>query len=99
LYVEVAYARCIDFVNPKECGSIMAKECRITCGRCLLEKLEVDGFIQHVHISNIENLLSFLSTLHNVKSITFEMYSKKLKKIKKDLETTRALCIYCYLII
>jgi hypothetical protein len=35
LYVEVVDLRCMDFVE--DCGSIMARECKILVYRCLIE--------------------------------------------------------------
>jgi hypothetical protein len=42
LHFEIADIGCIDFITLGECGSIMAKECRILVCRYLLEMSEVD---------------------------------------------------------
>jgi hypothetical protein len=64
LYIEVVDLGPIDFLNLEDYGSIMARNCKITVCRSLLERLEVDGYICHVHISNIKNLLIICSFPH-----------------------------------
>jgi hypothetical protein len=95
LYVEVVDLRCMDFVE--DCGSIMARECKILVYRCLIEWLEIDGFLWYIYISNIKNLLSvrlFLSTLHIPKCTSLKMYFEKTK----HSETIKAFCTYWYLV-
>jgi hypothetical protein len=71
LYVQVVDPRCINFVSCEDYESIVAKEYRIPIYKCLLERLKVDGFIWHVHISNMKILLWIFSTLYIAKSMSF----------------------------
>jgi hypothetical protein len=51
LYMEAVDTKYMNFVSLEDYGSIMVIEYRILVYKCLLEMLEVDGTIQHVHIS------------------------------------------------
>jgi hypothetical protein len=75
-------------------GSFMVKECRILICRCLLKMLEVDGFIWHVHIFNINK--KFLSILFHIAHCKIYEFWKVFSKIQKNLETTKTLYIHQY---
>jgi hypothetical protein len=47
-------------MDPKDYESIMAEGYRTIVLKCLLHRLEVDGSIWHLYVSNIINLLFFL---------------------------------------
>jgi hypothetical protein len=51
--------------------AIMTKKSKIQIYRCVVERLEVDGSIWHIHIFNIKNQL-FFPTLYTKKSTSFE---------------------------
>jgi hypothetical protein len=71
MYVKIVDPKCIDFVNFKDNGSIVAKECRFISYRCLLGKLEGEILYDMFKLSILEIYHMFISTLYNAKSTTF----------------------------